>query len=72
MITRYLTDLKEAIRPEQLDMLQRVFDKACATAHITKNSPQAEGLAATLFHLFRSRIEDEERLEDMLSQINFL
>ena len=33
MITRYLTDLKEAIRPEQLDMLQKVFDKACYSSH---------------------------------------
>lgn len=72
MITQYLTDLKETIRPEQLAMLQRVFDKTCATAHIVKTSPQAEGMAVTLFKLFKSGVEDEEELEDMLSQINFL
>jgi hypothetical protein len=72
MITEHLTDLKEAIRPEQLDMLQRVFDAACTSAHIAKNTPQAEGLAATLFHLFQSGIEDEDKLLGMLAEIEFL
>jgi hypothetical protein len=72
MITQHLTDLKEAVRPEQLNMLQRVFDRACEAAHIAKQTPQAEGLAATLFHLFKSGIEEEEKLIEMLSQIEFL
>jgi hypothetical protein len=72
MITQYLAELRETIRPEQLDMLQRVFDRACVSGHLGKQSPQAEGMAATLFRLFKSGIEDEETLLEMLAQIEFL
>jgi hypothetical protein len=72
MITAHLADSKYTIRPEQLNMLQRVFDRACTKARIRKNTPQAEGLAATLLHLFQTGTEEEDQLVAMLDRIEFL
>lgn len=53
-------------------MLQRVFDRTCAVAGIEKNTPGAEGLAATLLRLFHQGIEDEKTLEDLVGRIDFI
>lgn len=44
----------DPLQPEDLDLLQRVFDATCAEAGIEKKSRQAEGLAATLLKLSRA------------------
>ena len=72
MIGAHLEQPVDAIDSKQLAMLQRVFDQVCATSGIAKNTPQAEGLAATLMHLFQQGTTDEDRLEHMLSQIDFI
>jgi hypothetical protein len=62
----------DPLQPEELEMLHRVFDVTCAAAGIRKKSPQAEGLAATLFELFRSGIRDEDQLKAAVSKIDFI
>jgi hypothetical protein len=62
----------DPLQPEELNMLQRVFDVTCAAADIPKKSPQAEGLAATLFELFQSGIRDENQLKAAVSKIDFI
>lgn len=62
----------DPLQPEELNMLQRVFDVTCAAAGIRKNSPQAEGLAATLLKLFQSGVRDEHQLEAMIAKIDFI
>lgn len=69
MITDHLQHTPDAIRPENLAMLQRVFDRACASSNIPKRTDTAEGLAATLFRLFQEGVRDEGDLEKLLAQI---
>lgn len=42
------TNLVVPIEPDELEMLQRVFDKACATRGAAKTSERAEAIAATI------------------------
>lgn len=72
MIGDHLSQLSHTARPDQLAMLQRVFDRTCAVAGIEKNTPGAEGLAATLLRLFHQGIEDEKTLEDLVGRIDFI
>ena len=62
----------EAVLPEELAMLQRVFDNTCLANRIAKKSRQAEGLAAAVIRLFQSGISDEQELERLLSKIDFI
>ena len=62
----------DVIAPGQLAMLQRVFDHASEASGIRKSTSQAEGLAATLLALYNSGTQDEEKLEDMLANINLI
>ncbi|MCF6370135.1 hypothetical protein [Rhizobium halophilum] len=72
MIGAHLEQPVDTIDPQQLAMLQRVFDHVCARSGIAKNTPQAEGLAATLMHLFQQGTTGEARLAEMLSEIDFI
>ncbi|WP_172716857.1 MULTISPECIES: hypothetical protein [Neorhizobium] len=65
-------DYPDPLQPEDLQMIQRVFDVTCAAGGIRKKSPQAEGLAATLLELFQSGIRDEHKLEAAVAQIEFI
>jgi hypothetical protein len=69
MITDHIQHSPDAIRPEDLAMLQRVFDGACASSEIAKGTNRAEGLAATLFRLFQEGVRDEDELDKLLAQI---
>ena len=69
MITDHLQHTSDAIRPEDLAMLQRVFDRACTSSNIAKRTNRAEGLAATLFRLFQEGVRDEDDLGKLLGQI---
>ncbi|MDQ0135060.1 hypothetical protein J2T08_002981 [Neorhizobium galegae] len=62
----------EPLQPEELDLLQRVFDVTCAQVGIEKKSRQAEGLAATLLKLFQSGMRDEKELESAVAKIDFI
>lgn len=72
MITAYLHQRTDTLRPDQLAMLQRVFDRACASSGITKSSLRAEGLAATLFHLFQEGVDDEDKLNVLMARIEMI
>jgi len=62
----------DPLQPEDLDLLQRVFDATCAEAGIEKKSRQAEGLAATLLKLFQSGVRDEQKLQAAMAKIDFI
>ncbi|MDR6820318.1 hypothetical protein J2X76_005515 [Neorhizobium sp. 2083] len=73
MITEHASfPYPDPLQPEELDMLQRVFDVACVEAGIQKKSRQAEGLAATLLQLFQSGIHNEQDLEAALKKVDFI
>ena len=72
MIIDHLSQSPGTARPDQLAMLQRVFDRTCAASGIEKRTPQAEGLAATILRLFHEGVQDEEKLEDLVSRIDFI
>jgi hypothetical protein len=72
MITSYLKRSATALDPEQLAMLQGVFDRACAASAISRTSLRGEGLAATLLQLFQEGVQDETRLDELLRMIEFI
>ncbi|CAN7736021.1 hypothetical protein [Neorhizobium sp. LjRoot104] len=73
MITEHVRFAPSApLQPEELDLLQRVFDVTCAEVGIEKKSLQAEGLAATLLKLFQSGMRDEKELTAAVAKIEFI
>jgi hypothetical protein len=50
------------IMPEDLEMLQRVFDAAIARMALDKHAPEASILATRLMHLFLRGVRNEEDL----------
>lgn len=54
--------VRNPVHPQQLSMLQHVFDRACAEHHIDKASPDAEALALILVNSLQKGKDDEERL----------
>jgi hypothetical protein len=65
-IRKYLAR-EGAFSPQDLRILQQVFDQACAERQITKGSIEAEALAAEIMMLFHSGIADESELNAKLS-----
>lgn len=73
MITEHVSFTHgEPLQPEELDLLQRVFDETCAQVGIEKKRLQAEGLAATLLKLIQSGLRDEKELKAAISTIDFI
>jgi hypothetical protein len=60
-------EVPPAISPEELDMLQRVFDRICQQRGLTKQSREAASVAASLMALFQSGIRSEKQLLAMMS-----
>ena len=56
-----------AIEPNELQMLQRVFDLACQRRGIAKNTSKAQLLAADVIDLFQHGVRSEAQLIAMLS-----
>jgi hypothetical protein len=56
------------ISPNELDMLQRVFERECELRSIGRNQREADDLAALVVALYQQGIRDESRLDDMLTQ----
>jgi hypothetical protein len=52
------------LRPEDLSMLQRIFDSEVDARHLRVNSEQAENLARKLIELFQSGIRREDALRE--------
>jgi hypothetical protein len=60
MIDRYLR--QSILYPNDLALLQRVFDQVCADGHHDPSSLDAQKIATTLLHLFQCGLLDEPRL----------
>ena len=55
------------IRPDELEMLQRVFDRVCERRGLTSDHAAAEIVAGRLIDLFQHGIRSERQLLTMLS-----
>lgn len=55
-------NLLTPVEPDELQMLQRVFDQACATKAVQKRSRRAEELAATIITYYQHGIREERQL----------
>lgn len=54
--------VRNPVNPEQLSLLQQVFDQACAEHRIDKDSPDAEALALILVNSLQKGSDDKEKL----------
>jgi len=54
--------VRNPVNPEQLTLLQQVFDQTCADNHIEKTSPDAEALALILVNSLQKGSDDKEKL----------
>lgn len=54
--------IRKPVNPEQLNLLQQVFDQACAEHRIDKASPDAEALALILVNSLQKGSDDKEKL----------
>jgi hypothetical protein len=55
--------VRNPVNPEQLTLLQQVFDQTCAENHIDKRSPDAEALALILVNSLQKGSSEKEKLE---------
>ena len=53
------------IQPEEIDLLQRVFDHLCVDANCDKDSEDAEYIGITLFQIYQGGARNEA---DLLAQ----
>jgi hypothetical protein len=54
--------VRNPVNPEQLTLLQQVFDQTCAENHIDKGSPDAEALALILVNSLQKGSDDKDKL----------
>lgn len=54
------------VEPEELDLLQGIFQEICNQRGISKGSETATQLASDLIHLFQTGIRDPQKLQAML------
>lgn len=54
--------VRNPVNPDQLNLLQQVFDDACAEHHIDKDSPDAEALALILVNSLQKGSSEKEQL----------
>ncbi|MCV3209988.1 hypothetical protein OHD62_19285 [Mesorhizobium sp. YC-39] len=50
------------IQPEEIQLLQRVFDQLCADVGLQRGSEEAELIGASLIEMFQAGVRDEARL----------
>lgn len=55
--------IRNPVNPEQLTLLQEVFDSTCAEHEIDKASPDAEALALILVNSLQKGSNDKDKLE---------
>jgi hypothetical protein len=58
------------LSPEHLEILQRVFDRACLDRGYPHDGPEAEELATLIVELFHSGFVSEANLNAALSRNN--
>ena len=61
-------NVRNPVGPDQLSMLQKVFDQACVEHNITKSSPEGEALPVILVHSMQMGFSEQAKLE-ALAQI---
>lgn len=54
--------VRNPVNPEQLTLLQQVFDQTCADNQIDKASPDAEALALILVNSLQKGSDDKDKL----------
>lgn len=54
----------QPLSPDELDMLQRTFDRACIWCRIPRSGKRAESLARHIANQFRNGVSDEAALFD--------
>lgn len=57
--------IRNPVNPDQLNLLQKVFDDACVEYEIDKASPDAEALALILVNSLQKGSSDEEQLASL-------
>jgi hypothetical protein len=62
MLTRLVQRDGRVIRPEELRLLQSIFDDLCAAKGIEHDSVAATDTASFLISAYQSGVTDEERL----------
>lgn len=55
--------IRNPVNPEQLSLLQEVFDHTCAEHAIDKESPDAEALALILVNSLQKGSDEKDKLE---------
>lgn len=54
--------VRNPVNPQQLTLLQQVFDQTCQDNDIDKTSPDAEALALILVNSLQKGSDDKEKL----------
>jgi hypothetical protein len=57
--------IRNPVGPDQLSMLQEVFDQACVEHNIHKASPDGEALALILVNSIQKGLGEKEKLESL-------
>lgn len=57
--------VRNPVNPEQLSILQQVFDQTCAENRIDKTGPDAEALALILVNSLQKGSGDREQLSNL-------
>ncbi|MGN7293314.1 hypothetical protein [Rhizobium sp. SAFR-030] len=58
--------LDGVLAPDELAMLQRVFDAALSRQGFARNSVEASLLASTIIELYVNGVREEDRLRQMI------
>jgi hypothetical protein len=64
----YAADAQFALGPQELAMLQRVFDFVCETRSLGRESSDATHVAAYLVDLYERGVRQERQLMAMVGQ----
>jgi hypothetical protein len=57
--------IRRPVNPDQLSLLQQVFDAACAQHQISKSSPDGEALALILVNSLQKGMSEKEALASL-------
>ncbi len=61
--------VRNPVNPEQLSLLQDVFDQACLEHGIDKSGPDAEALALILVNSMQKGSSDKDQLEALIEAL---
>jgi hypothetical protein len=66
MLTRLLQTNARIVQPDELRILQNIFDDLCSARGIEHDSVAASDAASFLISAFQSGVTDEERLRRVI------